>query len=442
MRRGGIVLGVLAVSCSALEPEPLPPYGETLVVVDTDLPVPSVVSRLRIDVLADDGQTVAHRDDPRPDPRDWPASFSVYNDDASRVHAVKVRLRAYLDGRAEDATLAVERTVDLRIAYGERGRVRVVLRGACIGKVPCPDDDEAIATEPTMDRDVPSVAGTFGAQPCDGRGADGRICVPGGAFVFGDAFYRPASISADAMLYAPRPERVVRLTRFLMDQDEVSVARFRAATARGFAPPIAPTALESDGALADVDPTKACTWSATPRGREGHPLSCVSWDTASAFCRFDGGELPSEAQWEYAAVMAGRRTKAVYPWGDDPPSCDRAVYARTPASDACIDRGEGPQPLDAPGDATPLGIRHLGGSLEEHVRDDHAPLTDRCWTEAPAIDPICTRPVADRERPSHGVRGGSWFSWADQLVSVDRTTSVRSDTQHPLLGFRCVYPAP
>lgn len=440
MRRAGIVIGVLAASCSAFDPDPLPPYGETLVVVDTDLPVPSVVSRLRIDVLSEDGQPVAHRDDARPDPRDWPASFSVYNDDASRVHTVKVTLRAYQDGRADEPSLSVERTIDLRITHGVRGRVRVVLRGECIGKTPCPTD-EAPALEPTMDRDVPSVAGTFGREPCEGRRDDARVCVPGGAFVLGDAFYRPTSTSTDVVVYASRPERVVRLSRFLMDRDEVSVGRYRGALARGFAPPIAPTALEADGPLGDVDPAKACTWSATPRGREGYPLSCVSWDTASAFCRFEGGELPSEAQWEYAALMAGRRTKTTYPWGDEPPSCERAVYARTPASDACIDSGEGPQPIDEPGDATPLGIRHLGGSLEEHVRDDRAPFTDRCWTDAPAIDPVCALPLAGTERPTHTVRGGSWFSWADQLRSVDRTSGVRSDTQHPLLGFRCVYPA-
>lgn len=435
MRPGGIVLGALAVSCSACGPEPLPPYGEALVVVDTDLPVPSVVSRLRIDVLSDDGGVIAERDDPRPDPRDWPASFSVYSDDASRARRVKVRLRAYLDGRADDATLAVDRTIDLELRYGQRGRARVVLRGACVGRTPCPDD-EPVAIEPTMDRDVASVVGTFGAEPCDGRGDAERICVPGGAFVFGDRYYRPTSSTE---LVAARPERIARLTRFWMDRDEVSVARFRAALARGFDPPAPPTALESDGGLAEVDPTKACTWSATPRGREGYPLSCVSWQTASAFCRFEGGDLPSEAQWEYAALMAGRRTKATYPWGDDPPACDRAVYARTPASDACIDHGEGPQPIAAPGAATPLGIRHLGGSLEEHVRDRHASLTDRCWIEAGSLDPVCELPEDDGGRPAHGARGGSWFSWADQLVGVDRTSSVREDVQHPLLGLRCVY---
>ena len=171
----GVVAVAIAPGCSAFERGELPPHGEALVVVDTDLPVPRVVSRLRVDLYEPDGTWFASRDDVRPDPRDWPTSFSVVDDDDSRERVVLVRLRAYLEGRLvryrgivyaspgdllralpdgdgqprllsdgadatpelePDPTVTVDRIVRVRLVPGTRGRVSVVLRGACAGALP------------------------------------------------------------------------------------------------------------------------------------------------------------------------------------------------------------------------------------------------------------------------------------------------------------------
>lgn len=478
-------------ACSVFERDTLPPRGEVIVVVDTDLPVPRVVSRLRIDVYAEDGTWLATRDDVRPDPRDWPTSFSVFTDDESRAHVVFVRLRAYLDGRVvpyrllgrvadgatpdsePDPSLAVDRVVRVRLTYGTRGRALVTLRGACAGvaarlSLPsppdsCADDGPALAPVrdvPTDDLDAtpPSAVGSFGFAACgDEMTSDGVVCVPGGAFVFGDAFYRPTD-PGDVRPTASHPERIVRLTRFTIDRDEVTVARYRGAVARGLVAPTAVVTNDRDGPPS-ADPSSACTWSATPRGRESYPLSCVTWDTARAFCRFEGGDLPTEAQWEYAALAAGRAAKSTYPWGDEPPSCERAIYGRSLAfgNSECIGLGEGVQPAPAQGaDVSALGVRNLTGSLEEHVRDDHARLSEPCWTGASPVDPICEiapppECAADRNslecRASGGIvkslRGGSWLSRALELRVVDRDGRERlSATSNSLIGFRCVHPAP
>lgn len=451
--RGAVASVAIAslAACGVFDPEPLPPHGEALVIVDTDLPVPMIVSRLRVDVFAEDGTWIAHRDDLRPDPRDWPTSFSVWSDDPARAKTLRLRLRAYLDGRTvtyrgserladgptpefePDPALAVDKTVELRLVHGVRGRVRVLLGGACVGGKSCLEV-ESPALEPTMARDTPSAVGTFGLERCSAPSADGRICIPGGVFVLGDPFYRLAFSGLDT---ATTPERVVRLSRFELDRDEVSVARFRRTLAAGFVPPHAVTALEADGPPA-LDLSKACTWSATPRGREDYPLSCVSFITASAFCRFEGGDLPSEAQWEYATLAAGRTRKAIHPWGDEPPTCERAVYGRVPFRPDCVSLGEGPAPLADNGDVTPLGVRHLAGSLEELLRDRALSYAAPCWTEAPLLDPVCERP--NEAGTGRSVRGGNWASDTAALVGVMRNSVAADDHQSPLLGFRCAYP--
>ena len=427
-------LGLLLVACASSD---LPPRGEALVVVDTDLPVPRVISRLRIDVLAEDGSIVSSREDLRPDPRDWPVSFSVYTDDENAAHRSWIRLRAFPDRTDPDPRLVVDRRLRVTLVPGTRGRVVVTLRGACAGKAStqtetCIDADvisvEDTAVESSLSREVTSALGTYGAHPCSGENEPGRVCVPGGSFVLGDAFFRPTE-GLD-----PRPERIVSISRFAMDIDEVSVGRYR-----GFVGKYAPGTADD------------CTFRPTAGQNDDQPLNCVPWLSARAFCQARGGDLPTEAQWEYAAVAANRVTKSLYPWGDETPSCDRAVYSRA-FERAC---GASIPPLVPPSpDANALGIRNLAGSMSEMMLDDHRAGDGPCF--ASAVDPVCLLPITPAcaadptsqecrfaEPVSKTVRGGSWASSALDLRIVDRSqsTNLASDADQ-LAGFRCVYPAP
>jgi formylglycine-generating enzyme required for sulfatase activity len=67
------------------------------------------------------------------------------------------------------------------------------------------------------------------------------------------------------------------------------------------------------------------TWTSTPGTQEDMPISCVTWAEAYAFCIWDGGFLPSEAEWE-AAASGG--VDFEYPWGNVNPGTQNqyAIY--------------------------------------------------------------------------------------------------------------------
>ena len=88
--------------------------------------------------------------------------------------------------------------------------------------------------------------------------------------------------------------------------------------------------------------------------RTANLVNCVNWYEAYAFCIWDGGSLPSEAEWEYGA--AGGSQQREYPWGATPPGIANqyAIYG-------ChyLDSGT----CSGSAGLAPVGAASLGGGL-------------------------------------------------------------------------------
>jgi formylglycine-generating enzyme required for sulfatase activity len=363
--------------------------------------------------------------------------------------------------------LAIDRLVRIDLAPNVRSSVRITLRGACFGtmanldeRTTCVDtENERVAarTEPDdEDMTVPSASsslGEFGApRACERapRAAtfgpdgvpfhDGEVCVRGGAFVLGSAD------AAGLVLFSAldsTPERVAVIAPLLVDEHEVTVARWRRARSEGFLPVYDPNVTSSaDAPLPHTSGHPAgafCTYSDQPLvafSREAYPLNCVGWAEARAFCRFYGGDLLTEAQWEYIASGTGSDGETLYPWGNDPPTCDAQVYSRGGPGEFCASYAPGPAPPGTGwGDVSPNGVRDLGGSMEEWVLDSPRRFDSRCWASVGLHDPRCW----EEDSEERGMRGGTWGA-GRALLSALRPIPISVDLLSSDLGFRCARP--
>ena len=272
---------------------------------------------------------------------------------------------------------------------------------------------------------------------------DAEVCVPGGAFVFGNA----ATPSSSADLVSSAPPRVAVVPSFRVDMYELTIARYRAVLRAGYTG--AKVVLANDlpipmsAASASAETQPFCTYSTQPMGRETMPLNCMTWSTARGVCQFLGGDLPTEAQWEYVSAQAGRATKTLYPWDDATPTCAQATFARgddlvTNLPDMCTPLGCGPQPVGSSMDlSADLGVSDLAGGVTEWMLDAAESLASRCWMSAPLEAPFChfAKPS------SYSTRGASWitpFAAPVTLLVTSRSRGLAADNAvTTATGFRC-----
>ena len=146
-----------------------------------------------------------------------------------------------------------------------------------------------------------------------------------------------------------RPRHRVRVPSFMILRTEVTVAQYEKCVRAG--------------ACRATASHPRCNASAP--GKENHPVNCVNFLKAVDFCRWVGGRLPSEAEWEYAASSGGN--VGPYPWGKDAPTCENAVI--DDGSRDCLPKHETRPVCSTQSGNTKHGLCDMAGNIWEWVED-------------------------------------------------------------------------
>jgi sulfatase modifying factor 1 len=267
--------------------------------------------------------------------------------------------------------------------------------------------------------------------------------VPGGMF------YRGSDVGTGT----PDTNNPATVSDFRLDKYEVTVGRFRRFVDAGMGtqanPPASGAGANPYTASSGWDPTwntslvadtttlksalqcdsTSQTWTTSP-GTDNQPINCVTWYEAFAFCAWDGGFLPTEAEWTYAAY--GGSEERPYPWTGTTIDCTYANY----------NIGGGALSGSCKGGATAVGIyspkgdgkwlqSDLQGNVEEWILD---------WFNSSFINPCTNCADFDSASSYKVVCGGSFALGAFAQVNSWRDDRTGPATRGSAIGFRCARP--
>jgi formylglycine-generating enzyme len=259
-----------------------------------------------------------------------------------------------------------------------------------------------------------------------------------------------------AGLTGETPEHDAIVATFALDKYEVTVGRFRTFVANydawrgagnpqvnsGAHPIAANTGWGRSWSVASTDLSANATtlvaalkcnpsyqtWTDTAGTNEAFPINCVTWYEAFAFCIWDRGRLPTNAEWEYTA--AGGTENRLYPWGSAAPDSSRA------------NAGTGSSPFIGVGSKLTtggvnlFGHADLAGSVLEFVFDWFS-STYYGASGSPITCDNCANITLDSTLPARIVRGGSWDSDGGTILRAAAFAAWPPDQRMPSEGIRC-----
>jgi sulfatase modifying factor 1 len=297
--------------------------------------------------------------------------------------------------------------------------------------------------------------------------------IPGGTFSMGSADFYPEE----------RPVHRVTVDGFWMDSHPVTVKEFRRfVTATGYVTVAERPLVAADYPDADPDLLVPGSlvfqrtpgpvdlrdyrnwWAYVPgacwrrpegpgsdcSGRGRHPVTHVAAEDAEAYAAWAGKELPTEAEWEYAA--RGGLDSAVYAWGDEFAPGGQPMantwQGEFPWQNLLTDGYEGTSPVGA-FPANGYGLEDMTGNVWEWTRDYFTPRHPAEAAHACCVprNPRVSSPERSRiagepgaHLPRRVIKGGSHLCAPSYCLryrpAARQGETVDSATCH--LGFRCI----
>ena len=242
------------------------------------------------------------------------------------------------------------------------------------------------------------------------------VLVPAGPFLMGN------ERTGDSLR---KTRRRVQLDAFRLDRTEVTVAQYaRFVRQTGYKAPFV------------AEPWAApfnWTGGKPPPGVDHHPVTLVNWFDASAYCRWAGKSLPTEAQWEKAARGTdGRR----FPWGNtwDGSACN---HGKGGAADN-YDDSDGFETTSPVGSfakgRSPYGVDDMFGNAWEWTADWYSDS----WRGVRAAEKegVLVNPRGPATGYQRMVRGGSYFFDLQHHWPAE-PMFMFPDNRRKTTGFRC-----
>jgi formylglycine-generating enzyme required for sulfatase activity len=197
-----------------------------------------------------------------------------------------------------------------------------------------------------------------------------------------------------------KPAHQVHVTAFEMDVTEVTVAAYSVCV--------------DAGRCSNPDTGEFCTWGAG--SKSNHPINCVDWNQAIAYCAWAGKRLPTEEEWEYAARGTDGR---VFPWGNEAAGSQLCWhnwgYDGPPGTGGTCPVGT------TPDGSSPFGLEDMAGNVWE-------------WTASGYSEDYSQGRTNDKRV----VRGGCWSDRLGPSVRATARGKVGPTIRGAELGFRCV----
>ena len=260
------------------------------------------------------------------------------------------------------------------------------------------------------------------------------VCVPSGSFLMGSQADAISSLLefdrrvSKEFFRAEYPQHEVFLSSFYIDRYMVTNAQYQ-------------LFMQATGHPAPKywrDAPDAGGKSLFPVGEKNpdHPVVGVAWQDASAYCKWSGKRLPSEAEWEKAA--RGGLMGQIYPWPSRIKERINSQLSREKANYGGVggpDRWHWTAPV---GSFPPnqYGIFDMAGNGFEWCNDWYA---EDYYSRSPARNPLGADTGLTRV-----LRGGSWNNnlYGKYQMRCAYRFHLRPKTRNMVIGFRCVVDAP